>query len=114
MASKISTQLDQFYINNKIYIGPYTVGPNGSLYTGQSYNPVSSKLLAKVQTSLIPRPTQYVNISITPSRSDYKRGYIYRYFSKNILNIKLIDIIEIDKQQYQQVNLPNYSKFYIK
>ena len=34
MASKISTQLDQFYINNKIYIGPYTLGPDGSLYTG--------------------------------------------------------------------------------
>lgn len=110
---KYATEMDNYFINGVKYIGPYCTSPNGSLYTGQYFNPRSSKLLQKSQYQKVVY-TEFTSVNVVPTNVDYNNGYMYRYFAKNINNLNIVDIVQIDKDQFYNLNDPLYYKFKIK
>jgi len=105
--------------DGSIYIGSYHILPNGQRFTGfrpetvsvelfelrlnptqdiLKYNQLSGKSIDKYVT---PNPYQPI-----PTEDDYKRTFIERFFVQK-RNNPLNTILEIDANQYNQVNILN-------
>lgn len=105
--------------SGEIYIGGYHILPTGQRFTGfrpekssveifeKRLNPTEDILkYNQINDTEINRYEPPISYYPNPTMDDYKRGIISRFFVQR-RNSTLNSILEIDSQQYNQINIQN-------
>ena len=78
------------------YTGKYVKDFKGNFFKGEQITSKSEPLELQ-QSETVDRKLNFYSDAISPTASDYKRGYMIRYFAKDGRNGK---IIELNKKNY--------------
>ena len=107
-----------FTRNTEIAYTGYYYETGGKIFAGKEFSPTSPELIRKtsiVKNTLIENPatsnyaklsgmiinsTPIQSITFNPSKKDFDRGYITRYFAKKISSANVINIIEVNEETY--------------
>ncbi len=114
------TSGDEFVLRDgSLYVGSYHILPTGQLFTGFQPEPTSVEIFEKrlnptqdilrynqITGNEINRYVPPISYSPSPTMDDYKKGKIQRFFVQK-RNSPLNTILEIDSQQYNQINVQN-------